>query len=368
MTIRNKNRGTKGKSSFLKVYLIVFSSILAIILLALAVLWFAMADMEKSNPETLLKPVINDFADRDYDSLFKLINVKDSEFESCDTFKNYIKNSNSSGMVTYIRKVVQDDKAYVVVIKSDDKKIATVTLRKSDKKSFFGNELYTLESITPIMDKTSAYYITAPSDAKISVNGKELSSKYIDKKDIPIDELKNLPDTVEKKTLVKYKIEGLVNEPVVTAKGHLGNDLKITKNDKDKQTSFECGYDAPEDNGKQYDKLITNVAHQVAMRTTNDTTFTEVAKYFYKDSVTYEMLRRNESSWYTPHDKYEFKNTQIMDYKEYSDNCFSYRIKFDHYVYRIEAKVTRNRTCDYTFVFVKTDGKWLVYDMIMNAE
>ena len=111
---------------------------------------------------------------------------------------------------------------------------------------------------------------------------------------------------------------------------------------------------------------MTDISQAFAKYVTNDASFSQVGKYLSKDSPIYEMISRMESYWYTPHDKYEFKNVKTSEYKYYSENCFSYRIQFDHYVYRIQANYTRHEQCDYTFVFAKKGNDWIVYDMIFN--
>lgn len=365
MTIRNK---TKKKSSFLKVYIIVFSILLALIAAGLVVLWFAMSDMEKNNPESMLNPIVSDLENKNYDSLFKRAPVKETEFETDNAFKDFLVQNNTAENITFVRKIVADSNEYLYVFKCGDKKIANVTIRKTDGKSFFGNEQFRLESLSPVADNSSAYTITAPEDAKVSINGKELNNSYITKKDIAIEELQYVPSSVQKKTLVQYTVDGLINEPQVTAKGFLGNDLKADRKEEDNKISFSFSYDGAEQDAKQYNELITQVSQAFAMHVTDDLSFTGVAKYLAKDSPIYDIIRRTEFYWYTPHDKFEFKNIQYSDYREYSEDCFSYRISFDHYVYRIKANVTSHKECDYTFVFAKVDDKWLVYDMTINSK
>ncbi len=365
MTIRNK---PKKPVTFFKVYITVFSIILAVIAIALGVLWFAMDDMEENMPTTLLKPIITDLNDKNIDSLLDNEIVTLSEFETKESFSKFLDGIDSKNKIEYTRKIVADDNQYVYILKSGDKKIGAVTLEKTGGKSKFGNEKFKLVAFDDFGDSSNKTTITAPMDAKVYINGVEVSNSYAKESGIEISELEYVPENIPKKTFTKYAIDGLFDGAIITAKGYQGNDLKLVENKVDDNIVYSFDYDGISTDASQFDELTTEVAQSFAKHVTDDLSFTGVAKYIARESPIYDIIRRTEFHWYTPHDKYEFKNTELLDFKQYSEDCVSYRIKFDHYVYRIAANVTSHKECDYTFVFVKENDKWLVYDMTINSK
>ena len=365
MTIRNS---PKKPVTFFKVYITVFSIILVIIAVALGVLWFAMDDMEENMPTTLLKPIITDLNDKNVDALFNNKIVSLSEFETKESFSKFIQDLEMKEKIEYTRKIVANDSEYVYVLKSGDQKIGEVTLKKTGEKSKFGNEKFELISLSDFVDGNNKIIITAPMDAKVFINGVLVNNSYSKETGIEIQELEYVPENIPKKTFAKYEIGGLFEDAKITATGYQGNELKLVETNVDNSIQYSFDYDGISSEASQYDELITEVSQSFAKHVTDDLNFSGVAKYLARESPIYDIIRRTEFYWYTPHDKYEFKNTEYLDFKQYSENCISYRIKFDHYVYRISANVTSHKECDYTFVFVKEDDKWLVYDMTINSK
>lgn len=352
------------KSLFFRIYFRVLIAFLILIGIGLVVLWFALDDYENTIPTNLLKPIISEIKNKDYDRIINSPDFEVSEFESKDDFIDVLNNNVDGAEITYLRHAVAEENVYLYNIKAGEKNIISVTIKKSEKKSKFGFEKYEVDKITASKADDNKIVINAPSNSKVTINGKELTDKYAVEKGIEIEELANVPAEINKPTMTKYEIEGLYKDATIKATGHLGNELNIIKDEKTGE--YTVLSNGPQELATTHDALITNVAQGFAKYVTNDFKFSNISKYFLSSSPIYDTIRVMEVYWYTPHDKYEFKNVKTMDFMSYSDDCFSYRITFDHDVYR-NNKVASHRECDYTFVFIKSNKNWIVCDMFMQA-
>lgn len=354
------------KSSFFKAYIIFFGTLILAIIIGYIIMWNALSSYEKTVPTNLLKPIINEISKKDFKRILNSPDLSISEFETVQDLKENLNNNVGNGKITYSRQAVTDDDIYLYNIKSDKKELISVTITKNSKKSKFGFSTYKVKKIAASSKPKNKVVIQAPSDAKITLNGKHVSDKYITKKDINIEALEFVPDEIKKPSMVRYEITGLLKDGTIKAIGANGNELIVNK--EDKLSEYNVVPKGLDTEAAKYDKLIKNVAMSFGKYVTNDAKFYDVGKYISPTSPIYSTIKGMETYWYTPHDKYEFKNIKTMDFIRYSEDCFSYRITFDHFVYRIKAGVTSHKKCDYTFVFAKKDNKWLVYDMTMKSE
>ncbi len=364
MKIRSGVR--QKKSSFFKAYIIFFGTLILAIIIGYIILWNVLSSYEKTVPTNLLKPIVNEINKKDFKRILDSSDLSISEFETVEDFKENLNKNVGNGKITFSRQAVPDDDIYLYNIKSDKKDLISVTITKNSKKSKFGIATYKVDKIAASSKPNNKVVIQAPSDAKITLNGKPVSDKYITKKDIKIEALEFVPDEIKKPSMVRYEITGLLKEGTIKATGANGNELIVNK--EDKLSEYNVVPKGSDTEAAKYDKLIKNVALSFGKYVTNDGKFNEVGKYISSTSPIYKTIKGMETYWYTPHDKYEFKNMKTMDFIKYSEDCFSYRITFDHYIYRIQAGVTSHKKCDYTFVFAKKDNNWLVYDMTMKSE
>lgn len=354
------------KSSFFKAYIIFFGTLILAIIIGYIILWNVLSSYEKTVPTNLLKPIVNEISNKDFKRILNSSDLSISEFETVEDFKENLNNNVGNGKITFSRQAVSDDDIYLYNIKSDKKDLISVMITKNSKKSKFGFSTYKVKKIAASSKAKNKVVIQAPSDAKITLNDKPVSDKYITKKDIKIEALEFVPDEIKKPSMVRYEITGLLKEGTIKATGANGNELIVNK--EDKLSEYNVVPKGLEVEAAKYDILIKNVAMSFGKYVTNDAKFYEVGKLISSTSPIYSTIKGMETYWYTPHDKYEFKNIKTMDFIQYSEDCFSYRITFDHFVYRISAGVTSHKKCDYTFVFAKKDNKWLVYDMTMKNE
>ena len=358
MIIRQK------KSVFFKIYTIFFLAVILVISIGMFILWISLSDYEKSVPTNILTPIVNNMNNKNYDDLLNNGNLKFSEFETKENLKNYLNKNLTESKFSYSELATSDKNNPVYKIKSGKKEIAAVTLIKTGKKSKFGNAQFQISKISDIGGAEKKIVIYAPSSAKLTLNDKDISNTYIVEKDIAIEDLEYLPKDFAKPTIVKYEISGLFEDGILKATGYLGNQLLISKDEKTGE--YTVLSNGTEEMAKSFDELITNASQAYSKYITNDVKLDEIRKYFSTESPLYKTIASMEVNWYTKHEKFEFKNIQTSDFVSYSDNCFSYKIKFDHYVYRIEANKTFHYPCEYTMIFAKKDGKWKVYDIIIH--
>ena len=167
-------------------------------------------------------------------------------------------------------------------------KLLRVSLKKQEEKSKFGFEEYKVEKISCSTQSKAKAVINAPSNAKVYLNEKLVADSYIKQSGLSFEELAYIPDDFDKPEIVKYQIDGLLNEGTVTATGYLGNELSVIKNEKTGE--YDVIPQGVQENSGEFDELITNVALAYSKYVTNDVSFSEVGKYINSDSLIYKAI------------------------------------------------------------------------------
>lgn len=363
MDTRKEN--SKTSSAFLSIYRLILICIIILIAIGLSCLWLALDDYEKSVPDNVMDKISQNLCEKEYECIIESTDISFSEFEDASYLNNYLEKSLSSGTVSYSKISGNDESKVSYLLYSDENKLAKVELKEKSQKSKFGFSEYEIDKMSDILKANQEITVLAPSTAKVFLNGIEVSSKYVIENDICVQELKNIPDLIEKPTMVKYHVDGLYFEPVVTVKGFLGNELKIFADEETGDLSA-----LPNGSNEMYDMyspLVIEVAQTYAKFVSKDAQFSELAKYFSKEILLYKKLANLYVQDYTEHDKYEFENIKTSDFMMYNENWFSCNISFDYNIYRANRNKTYSFPSDFTFSFIKKDDTWLVADMVINS-
>ncbi len=351
------------KSRFFKIYIAAFSVLAILIIIGLIVMWFGLDEYEKCQPANLIDPIVKDLNDGDYDKLLTYCEDIVSPFETADDFKIYLKDNIDNKKISYYNKG-SNTNIIEYSLNTDKKEIATIALEPKGKKTFFKNQKYKIKQLSGKFKFTKKAIIIAPKSAKVYLNKKEISKKYIKENDIDFEELNELTAQIRKPKLVKYEVDGLIKDGVITSESENGSKLKITK-DKNKYTVLPIG---DKKIGQKYTSFITKVAKSYTNFITNDAEFSSIGQYINPNTLIYKAIRSIPVSDYTPHDSTQIKNIKFKDFLQYSENIFSYRVTFDHYVTRDRVNKVFHYNGDYTILFADHNGKCLVYDMIINSK
>ena len=224
-----KKRRLKGYWKFLAIY----SGVLAgLIVIGLIWVYGLLGAYEKGMPDVAMDNIIRtQFSSENIDNLVNQNAGEVSPYEDVDNVRKYLENT-VNGNLTFARKsgeYTNDSPVYLV--KSDDKNIAKVSLKETGKNRR-GFSVWAVDAVTfgEFLGKDNAITITAPSDAVVTINGKQAGEDIIRKQDVPVEIAKNVGDYVKVPCNNVYRIEGLMAEPEITAVLN-GRQLELKKDD-----------------------------------------------------------------------------------------------------------------------------------------
>lgn len=354
----------KKKKSRFGLGLICYATIMTVIMaIVFIVFWNLVEDYEESMPSHGMERVVKDFNGGNYDKYFTDASVKYGEFEKLDSAKQYIVDMFKGKEVVFEKAKNYTDKTPVFVLKADNKRFATVTLKKTGKNGF-DFDLWGFSKIDfSEYIKTTEYTISAPSGTTVYVNDVPVSESY-KTGEKEIERLKeaskytsNLPKIIE------YKVTGLIYQPVVKGTDVKGQAVEAVADG----NSYTIGFvtnQALETEQKEYVLKVSATYVKTFINVREG-----IMKYLMPESDLYKAVGMTDTSWYPVEymNGYSFKNQEVSNFIYYSEDCFGCDIYYDVKVYFRGWSVTSKiEKCDMNFVFVKKDGTWYLTSTSYN--
>lgn len=345
------------KSKFYKIYRICVIAFVCFLTAALTVLFFWLREYENSMPaNTALKIAQKYIAAGDADYLIENCGMKISPYENRDILKETLKGSAVQGEITVSTASAKDadcDAAFSV--KSGDKKIATVYLKRDTRKKALGNRGYTAVSCTLDNSLYKSVKISMPSNAQVYINGILLADDARTDSAVPeIDKnIFDMSSAVKKQTA---QIENLLAQPTVTAKQD-GADLNVSGAD------GEFCVEQSIDDGicQKIGATALEGAKTYAKFMQNDAGFSAVAKYLKSGTSFYKNLRTSLVIFAIDHDSYGFEDVSVTEYYKYSDKLYSCRVTFTQVLKKGNQQF--RDTVDKNVFVIAENGGYKIVDM-----
>lgn len=356
------NRTTKKKPIFLICYISFFSLLIIAVIIGLRYLWCVLEDYENTLPDCVIDKVVTDLNNKKYDNLIKEAKLEFSDYNNEGAFTDYLDNQIASEKVSRLQAGGSStgDKTYVLYAKKN--KIATVKLKEKPQKSRYGFKQYELGEVTATEKAINKLVINAPSSAKVLLNGKELVQKFITGKDIEYKDMKSFPSAISKPTMVQYTIDETLFTANVTAKGFLGNDLKVTKDEKTGEINVSSN--GPAELEEKYKQQAIDVAKAQCNYITADIPFSELSKYLLPNTNYAKRIASLTNKFYADHVLVEFNDLETSDFMMYNDKMFSLTVSFDHTVYRKKGLAPNVFPTKLNVYFVNSNNKWQAVNVV----
>lgn len=354
-----RKKATKGTIAF-RITFMVFSCILIVfIAFALYYLWNFLAAYEQSQPELAADSLINQI-NKNKSSFFDKLNVSFNEFEDVNTAKSYFKEL-TKGEITYTRNGRESNETITVYnIKADGKTVATATVKKSNQDLGYGFYKYKVEDVKFGEVPTYSYSVTAPSNAVVMCNGKELSTEYITETGTVYEDTKNFLNYTEDFPYnVTYTVDGFIGTPEFTAKDIFGNELTQT----DGIFTLE----------KTKNEELSNIALQFSKSYSryimDDGELYAVSEFLAPNTKIYENLSNYNNYWCRTHYGYDFLDINVEDPLFYNKNAAMVHLKYDHVLYNVPDTENNefHSIADFNIYMVNLNGEWKVVEMVING-
>lgn len=214
----------------------------------------------------------------------------------------------------------------------------------------------------PEIEKSGKLEFTIISTSKPTLSGYDVPDSYVTQENIPTRYSKYMPEGVQGIKYKKYSVTWVGAQPSL----QLINSYGISP-----ELIFEDGiYKEPlhsdEELQKEYEDLLVEVACTIGKIMTDEAGYSfnsKMKQYLVKDSVAYNTFRQNMiySIFYKTHKGFGFRNIVTGNYYKHDDDLFSAQISLTQYVItNSNQEVTYDY--NYTFYFVESNGKYLIYD------
>lgn len=354
---------------------------------------------EASQYENVIDNLVGDFTKMVQDgSVIEKVELPEHAcvFESEDlyrtTYLNLLQKSNS---FTYEKDRNSYDAEHPVydIYGTDGELVAKIRLRAENEKTIFAMLRigdWKIDKITPSFSVTTqSYLISVPDYYEVTINNIPVTEDFIKGEPIPVEV--NLKQEVlayvDVPSIVTYEISGLAEEPSIQILNDMGQPVEWTA-DANGNISLEaevgiCPDSMPEDRKS----FALETAQMWLDFTTGDLPGSNyglgtIRKRLVKDSFYY-----NEAEHYSKdvditfisnhkNDNPKYSNVLVTEYTEYSDTCYSCRIRFTKNMILTKTGGKATAVIDTTNYFVYVDDTpddgvvnphWCVIDMVATT-
>lgn len=357
--MRGERRADTGTIVFRSIFIGVTFVLTAAVAYALKTLWEFLELYEVCRPDTAITAYAETL-DANRSVIGDKVMFDLNEFETADDLKKLV-DEQLNGELTYVRSGRDSTPQKTVYnIRVNGNVVASVTVIPTDEQVRFGLKKYTVSDMEVFKVVTSgSYEATAPSNAVLYCNGKEVDKKYITKTKPAYPETENFHGYFDGNiSMVTYKIDGFLNEPRFSAKNIFGEELsaedgkfvlKTTKNEELSELALTFS--------ETYSKYVMN-----------DARLWEPAEYLAPDMPLYSKLSHFTNYWHNRHTGYDFQKVEVGEPMFYSDKCASVHITYEHVLYGVDNDTDGEPhfATDHTVYLTKIDDEWKVTELVVN--
>ena len=297
------------------------------------------------------------FADPDWEAIYSMSGVKDTEFENSKSFASAMDKLVGDTELTCIETSagLSGDKKFIV--KLGEEKIASFTLTGGDASETEIPE-WELGAVEVFFQRTKSVTVERFPGQTVLINGVALDDSYIVRSTATVAE-EYLPEGIHGFRLEQLQVTNLLVEPEITLKNPDGSTAELKL---DEETGIYSPSRTAMEPTEEEKLLALTATKTYAEYMIGKTTLGAVQKLFDTKSQFYETIRRSEVGWVQSGASYVFTEPQYSDFYRYSDTLFSIKLDMTLKQTRFDGSV-KNYNLNNTMFFQKdAQGKWLVME------
>ena len=355
---RKRKNSKKGTYIFYSIY----AAFILLFFIALICIMNPLQDwlvkFEASQPEHKQEQIFSEwFSDPDWKSIYTELGLKDTTFETADTFAEYMNEKVGTQELTCLETSagLSGDKKFVV--KCNDEKIATFTLT-NDPASKDGITQWILGSMEFFYTRSKSVTVEKLPGHTVYINGGPLDESYTIQKVSTLSE-NYLPEGVHGYRLEVQQVTNLLTTPKITVKDELGNIVPVTLDPDSGIYVLDFSENTPTAEEKD---LAVAATQTYAKYMIGKTTLSAVRELFDSSSQFYQTIAKSELGWVQSGASYTFTEPIFSDYYRYSDSIFSIKLDMTLKQTRFDGSV-KDYSLNNTLFFQKNaSGKWMVME------
>ncbi|MCR5460912.1 MAG: hypothetical protein K6F51_13625 [Acetatifactor sp.] len=332
---------------------------------------------EDSQPVHSMDGVISELLKQGLES-YVTIDGEMSRFETQEAFSREAQKIVAGKILDYrTSRGVQDPSAPKYDLLADGEVVGSVTLKETSSETLFLNLLKISEwSLDKVEMKSvkgnHAVEITALDNCQVKINGVLVDDRERLEGSETSDEFAYAKEYVEVPSVVKYRVEGLLEAPkveIMNKDGEVMNAETSVKNDLTKVSFTEF----------EETEMPKDLKAMVLEQTERYTNFfsvdlpgckgsvSPIRDMFPKDSYYLELADtyRREDMWmYSDHNAPVFKNEKVDHYVRYNEEFFSCEVFFDKEMVLKKTGKKKVDTTNFRMYYGLLDGEWKILDMV----
>lgn len=314
---------------------------------------------EAAQPTTKCEEVFDAlFSDPDWGALYDAAGIPDTLYEGRDAFVAYMEERVGDSELTYMETSagLSGNKKYIV--KLGDDKIASFTLEGDSGGAITDIPNWQLGTVELFYQRQESFLIEKMDGHTAYVNGVALTDDHTIQTATTVAE-EYLPMGVTGIRSCVQQITGLMGIPTVTVTDEKGNPMEVSYDPESRTFTekTEANTIGTEEEAVALDAVKTYALFMVEKATAN-----QVAKYFDKQTSTYNAIVKSEIWWTQKNNGAAFSDDKVSGYCRYTDDMFSVRVSTMLNITRTDGTI-KQFPIDTTLFFKKTGGKWLVVEM-----
>lgn len=372
-TSASSGRGNKNRRSGFKKFILIYSAILALILIVgLLVFNSFIKKYEDNQPSNMVAGIVKQLNSNPA-SFLKSHSDQIKCLENVDTIIDESVAQMEGKQISFIENSDYRAESPSYNITADGQIIAKVTLGK-DSKGAFGLHSWKLTAldVASYVPNTLSYNILVPEGATISINGTELTDAYKVKDAAVPETLQTASKYVSVPTFETYKVSGFANQPQVTAKAADGSDLGVSIT----SDTIVCQATTSQEFIDSVDGLVNNAISAWGRHFIN--MGGNLRAYILEDCDYYGYIFGSDTMdpIYTAFYEfesiadYDFTEKSASNYIRYSSDCFTVDVKYQMRVdFTTDRMSDTNQKLDATWVFITQNGgqDWYIVDCIYKS-
>ena len=317
-------RKTRKKSKFFYFYTGFVAVSVALIIIGLFVLHAFLNAYESAQPKSMAKGICDNYIKTaEISKLKEEYNLMLSDYETEENAKKAFSDivSGKELEVNYSSKTPKGSDICFYV-KSGDKNIIKIALSKNKEEGSFGLTGYSVDRITLLDDVYKTVKVTFPSNAKITVNGKQLAEGDVNKAALP--EIKDVQFGESAVYTCTAELDNLLNTDVdVKVKG---KDFTVEKSG----DSVSVSQKFDEEFRKDIEDFAVAGAKAYAEYMQDNGSLGQIAKYIDTNSDFYKGIRGTIVRFALSFNGSSYENLECLGFTKHSDEIYSCRVKFAH--------------------------------------
>lgn len=354
----------KKMSLFFKIYLSVVAFFVLLLIAASIVLWTYLDAYETTRPKHVAKEVFETyFKNGEIGALIDKFPSEDMYFESAESINNGVKERYDTQKFEYFPVSTDTDGSEKYAVASEGKRLAYFTVSPTDKKASYGFKYYELSSAEMFFTSYGTVSVKVPKGFKLSINGIEVAEKFISEADIEGVSCKYMPnDSVKGVMYDMYTVKGLVFEPTIKVTGPDSREAVLNYNETEEYFDTELFYD--EELKKSQSQYVIAAATEYTKYLSNDAPFSAIAAYLDRKATIYRRVESVEVEWVRPH-TYKITEQKAEEFYKYSDDVYSCHVSLKLTMMQ-SGQPDFDEFIDLTLYLHKVDGKYKIYELILN--